>query len=301
MTAALAVLAAVALDRALGEPARWHPLVGFGRLAQRLESRLRGPADEPPWAARAKGAAAWALLLAPWVAGSALLNALPFQVLFLYLAIGAESLGRHGEAVAAALEAGDLDRARSRVALLVSRDTEGMDETQVARAAVESVLENGNDAVFGVLLWFALLGGPGAVLYRLANTLDAMWGYRTPRYLHFGWAAARLDDLLNLAPARLTALSYALLGNFRAGWRCWRRQAGQWYSPNAGPVMAAGAGALGLALGGPARYHGVAKPRPVLGEGRAPAAGDIRRALALVQRALWAWVLLALLEGWISV
>jgi len=135
------------------------------------------------------------------------------------------------------------------------------------------------------------------VLYRAANTLDAMWGYRNERFLHFGWAAARFDDVLNLIPARLTALTYILLGHTRQGWQCWRAQAPTWYSPNAGPVMAAGAGALGVLLGGAASYHGKLKQRPTLGLQQAPAAEDIARAIALVQRSLWLWVALALLAG----
>jgi adenosylcobinamide-phosphate synthase len=144
-----------------------------------------------------------------------------------------------------------------------------------------------------VLAW-----APGVVLYRLANTLDAMWGYRTPRYRDFGWAAARLDDVLNWIPARLTALSYVVVGTKPAlAWRCWREQAPVWKSPNAGPVMAAGAGALGLALGGQARYHGEWVARPALGEGLAPRAEDIDRAVALVRRALWLWLGAILVGG----
>ncbi|MGB2972201.1 MAG: adenosylcobinamide-phosphate synthase CbiB, partial [Candidatus Competibacter sp.] len=215
----------------------------------------------------------------------------------LYLALGARSLAEHAEAVAAALQAGDLPLARERVGKIVSRDVDGLDEEQISRATVESVLENGCDAVFGALFWFVLAWGSGVVLYRLANTLDAMWGYKTPRYRDFGWAAARLDDLLNWVPARLTALSYVAVGAKPAlAWRCWREQAPRWKSPNAGPVMAAGAGALGLALGGQARYHGEWSARPALGEGLAPRAGDIGRAVALLRRALLLW-LAAILAG----
>jgi adenosylcobinamide-phosphate synthase len=155
--------------------------------------------------------------------------------------------------------------------------------------------------VFGALFWFALAGAPGALLYRLANTLDAMWGYRTPRYRCFGWAAARLDAALNFIPARLTALTYALLGNTAVALHCWRQQARAWDSPNAGPVMASGAGSLVVRLGGAANYHGVCEQRPALGAGNAPSAPDIARATALVQRGAWLWALLLLLVGaWLN-
>jgi len=289
---------AILLDRLLGEPRRFHPLVGFGSWAAAIEARLRRQAAQP-LAQRLIGVLAWLLALSPWLLLALWLRAelgWAVDVLLLYFSLGARSLAEHAEAVAIPLAAGRLEEARARVGRMVSRDTSELDAHGVARAGVESVLENGNDAVFGALFWFVVAGGPGALLFRLANTLDAMWGYRTPRYRYFGWAAARLDDVLNYLPARLTALSYALLGRTRAALACWRRQAGAWDSPNAGPVMAAGAGSLGLVLGGSASYQGASEIRPWLGFGAEPVATDIRRAAALVRHALWLW--LALWLAW---
>lgn len=288
LTLPLAALCAVALDHLLGELRTGHPLVGFGRLAAALEGRLNGPG-----AGRHRGLLAWLLAVLPPVALALWLRPwapLAVDVLLLYFALGARSLAEHAAAVALPLARGDLAGARQRVSWMVSRDTGALDATGVAGAAVESVLENGNDAIFGALFWFALLGGPGALLYRLANTLDALWGYRSPRFRRFGWAAARLDDLLNWPPARLTALGYALVGRPAAALACWHRQAPAWDSPNAGPVMAAGAGSLGLTLGGAAIYHGRTEWRPDLGQGLPPVAADIPRALGLVRRCLVLWL-----------
>lgn len=293
MTAALTIVALM-FDSAVGELRRWHPLVGFGRWAQYLERRLnaRGGA----WAQRSLGILALTLAVGPLTLLVAALHTLPVlsalvDVAALYFALGYRSLREHALRVHEALKNGDLDAARERVGLIVSRDTGKMTDQSVAVAAVESVLENGNDAVFGALFWFLLASAPGVLLYRLVNTLDAMWGYRTPRFLYFGWAAARLDDVLNFVPARLTALSYALAGRTTTALGCWRSQADAWESPNAGPVMAAGAGALGLALGGGAYYHGCWKERPALGMGAAPDAGAIPAALRLVRTGLLVWVL----------
>ncbi|MEW6413812.1 MAG: adenosylcobinamide-phosphate synthase CbiB [Pseudomonadota bacterium] len=290
---ALLVAAALVLDTLLGEPRRFHPLTGFGRLATWLEARLNAAGRGQ----RRHGVAALALLVLPgvalagWLQQQAAVGA-AFSVVVLYAAIGLKSLHRHAEPVAAALARNDLDAARAGVSMMVSRDTTALDTEGVARATVESVLENGNDAVFGALFWFVVAGAAGALGYRLVNTLDAMWGYKTPRYLQFGWAAARLDDVLNFIPARLTALSYALLGRTRSALACWRAQAAAWDSPNAGPVMAAGAGALEVRLGGAAVYHGRTEVRPPLGQGAAPQGSDIARALGLVRRGAGLWLAL---------
>jgi adenosylcobinamide-phosphate synthase len=297
MTTALAMLAALLLDAAFGEPRRFHPLVGFGRCASVLEGHLY--ADS-----RVAGVIAWCVAVLVPVALLCLLRAvLPMtaafvvDVLVAYFAIGRRSLGEHARPVAHALLDGDIEAARVAAGRMVSRDTHALDATRVAAAATESVLENGHDAMFGALLWFAMFGAPGVLLFRLANTLDAMWGYRTPRYERFGWAAARADDVLGYFPARLTALTYATVGHFTTALRCWRTQAPLWDSPNAGPVMAAGAGALRVRLGGAAPYHGRWEERPGLGEGAPPDAHAVLRALRLVDRGVVAWMAVAMLGG----
>ncbi|CAM2161044.1 CobD/CbiB family cobalamin biosynthesis protein [Paraburkholderia tropica] len=297
VTAALAV-AGVAVDHWFGEPRRAHPLIAFGNYAQRLEKRFNTGRRGRPL-----GLVAWLAAVAPPVLIALLLCALlpwplawALHVALLWFALGARSLEEHIAPIARALAQRDLAAARELTARIVSRDTAQADATALSRAACESALENGNDAIFGALFWFALAGGPGALAFRLANTLDAMWGYRTPRFLRFGWAAARIDDVLNFAPARLTALSYALLGDTRVALRCWREQAPRWDSPNAGPVMAAGAGSLNVLLGGAAVYHGAIEERPALGAGSPPRAQDVDAALRLVERTtlLWLAVIVAL-------
>ena len=288
---ALLLVAGIALDLLLGETRRWHPLVGFGRLASGIERALnRGHARLP------RGLLAWALAVLP---ASLLFLALTglagpwLHALLLYLCIGLRSLREHTLPIHAALRGGDLAQARILTSFIVSRDTADANEADLAKASAESLLENGNDAVFGTLFWFILLGGPGAVLFRLANTLDAMWGYRSERFNLFGRCAARIDDALNYVPARLTALSYVLLaasGTARArAWHCWRTQAPAWSSPNAGPVMASGAGALGVSLGGAAVYDGEIEQRPPLGAGPAAGAQDILRAWRLVLHTTLLW------------
>ncbi|MFZ6648331.1 adenosylcobinamide-phosphate synthase CbiB [Undibacterium sp. TJN25] len=291
----LCAAAGVALDLALGETRRWHPLVGFGTLAGLVEKKLNSVA-----ANRYTGLLAWSLVVLPIVVlcQFILFKAAAFNpwlgaalhAVLLYFCLGLRSLHEHTAPIQAALQGGDLHEARRLTSYIVSRDTAQADEQDLSKAAVESLLENGCDAVFGAIFWFVMAGGAGAVLYRLSNTLDAMWGYRTPRFLAFGCVAARMDDVLNWIPARLTALSYAALGNTRLAWLCWRTQAPLWTSPNAGPVMSAGAGSLGLALGGAAVYDGVLEQRPALGMGVPAVAADIQRAWRIVFNTTLLWL-----------
>jgi len=299
------LLIALGLDGCLGELKRWHPLVGFGNLANRIETFIRPRESGYPGGVCALVSAVVPLTLMAWWLEGALRESLVLHTLFagfvLYLAIGWQSLLRHAEAVAKPLASRDLEAARRGVSMIVSRDTHELDESGIAKAATESVLENGADAIFSAIFWFLVGGVPGVVLYRLSNTLDAMWGYKNERYLTFGWAAARFDDLMNYLPARLTALTYAVVGESRTAFTCWQRQAPTWKSPNAGPVMASGAGALNASLGGSAQYHGQWQHRPPLGpeEGAGePASADtIMEACRLVNRSLLIWVLVVLGDG----
>lgn len=302
MQTAVIMLAALAADALLGELRHGHPLAGFGAVAAWLERRCNRQ-SVAAWLRRLLGVLALLVLVAPLVFAARVLADAPygpvFELVVLYLALGLRSLGDHARSVERALVADELDDARIAVGMMVSRDTRRLDRRGVAAAATESVLENGSDAVFGSLFWFAVAGAPGVVLHRLTNTLDAMWGYRTRRLADFGWCAARFDDVLNWIPARLTVLTYALLSRRPLhALACSGRQGRRTESPNAGVVMAAGAGALGVRLGGPGVYHGRVRRRPRFGTGTAPDAATIRRALRLVQGGAFLWVALLLLAGW---
>lgn len=282
----LGLVLGYAADQALGDPARFHPVAGFGRLAGRLEQRMH--ADS-----RGRGAAYWAVLVGGSVATAAVAERLtrdrPVARTLLtatttWAVLGGRSLDREALAVEELLR-DDLAAARQRLTHLVGRRTTTLDEAGVVRAVVESVAENTSDAVVATLVWGGLLGVPGLVAHRTANTLDAMVGHRTERYRSFGWASARADDLLNLPGSRLTAALAVLLGEDRAGAvRAWRRDAAGHPSPNAGPVEAAFAGALGIRLGGRNQYGDVVEDRPRLGDGRSAEAGDIARARRLARR-----------------
>lgn len=306
----MGLLLGVTADAVWGDPAHWHPVAGFGRCATAVErllyaDRRRSGATYTAvlvGGAVALGAAAEAVGRRHPVAGAALTAGATWTVL------GGTSLARHGDALARELGAPspryewhsrpnlsdesatrqgvDLDAARARLPSLCGRDPSVLDAAGLARAGVESLAENTSDAVVAPLLWGAVAGMPGLLGYRAVNTLDAMVGYRSPRYGRFGWASARLDDLANLVPARVTALLFAALapavgGSPAEALRAWRRDSPAHPSPNAGPVEAAAAGALGIGLGGRTAYpHGV-EDRPRLGSGPPPNPGDLLRAARL--------------------
>jgi adenosylcobinamide-phosphate synthase len=283
----LAAAAAIVADRVIGEPpAALHPVALFGRLMVAAErpvyrdSRSAGAAYAA--AGIALGGAMGAILARRVGVGTATFAAAEIAIAGRMLAVAAEE-------VEAALADGDLDCARRLLPSLVGRNPEGLDETDIARAVVESIAENTVDAVVAPALWAAAFGAPGALMYRAVNTLDAMVGHRNARYLRFGWTAARLDDAAAWIPSRLTALLVAALRPRVADtiWRTIRADAPTHPSPNAGVAEAAFAAALGLRLGGANRYGGRVEIRGPLGRGRAPAAADIGTAVALARHVGW--------------
>ena len=281
------------LHRAIGHPVTW-----MGRLIAWLDRALNRETATPQ-ARRAAGVVAVLILLAivgvlAFPVQSALLR-LPFGIFAAALVastlVAQRILHRHVADVAAALETDGVAAGREAVAHIVGRDTDKLDAAGVARAAIESLAENFSDAIVAPVFWMAIGGLPGAALYKAINTADSMIGHRTPRHQAFGWAAARLDDLVNLPASRLSALllvaAAAISGNGVAtAWRAVRRDAGKHRSPNAGYPEAAMAGALGLSLAGPRVYGGALVEDAFMGEGRREAeAADIRRALALYRTA----------------
>ena len=294
-----------AADAAFGDPRRGHPVAGFGRAAAAAERRL--------WRDRRDAGALFTALCvgtvaaAGYAADRAARRSATARVLLTaagtWTVLGGASLVREARTIGAALEAGDLAAARERLPYLCGRDPRELTEQQVARAVVESVAENTADAVVNALVWGAVAGVPGLLAFRAVNTLDAMVGHRSSRYVRFGWASARLDDVAGWPGARLTALltlvAATAAGGRRNGeagrsgagggggtaWRVWRRDASAHPSPNAGQAEAAFAGALGVRLGGTLRYGARVEHRPVLGgELRPVEVGDIERACVLSRR-----------------
>ncbi|MFI6118297.1 cobalamin biosynthesis protein [Streptomyces sp. NPDC051064] len=276
-------------DLLFGDPRRGHPVAAFGRAAAGAERRLWR--DHRGWGVLhtlvCAGGATGAAVLAARAARNRPAAAVALTAAATWSVVGGTSLGREARAIGGALAAGDIELARERLPHLCGRDPQSLDGQQIARAVVESVAENTSDAVVGALVWGALGGVPGLVAFRAVNTLDAMVGHKSPRYRRYGWASARLDDAAGWPGARLTAvLAVAAGGRPREAVRAWRADAGRHPSPNAGPVEASFAGALGVRLGGTLAYGGRVEHRPVLnGEaGRDVRVTDIERAVRLSRR-----------------
>ncbi|MEV0467963.1 cobalamin biosynthesis protein [Nocardia tengchongensis] len=297
---AAGLLLGFGLDRVLGDPRRGHPVAGFGSAAMRVErvtyhdSRAAGVVHEVVLVGAVTGLG---IGLRRAVSGrngrrrgdvtvARALGEVVVTAAATWTVLGGTTLAKTGREMADRLESGDIEGARALLPSLCGRDPEALDADGLARAALESIAENTSDATVAPLFWGAVAGVPGLLAYRAINTLDAMVGYRNARYERFGWAAARTDDVANLAPARVsglltTALAPVIGGRPANAWRAWRRDAGKHPSPNAGVAEASMAGALGVTLGGRTEYrHGI-EMRPTLGDGPVPRVPDLRRAVRL--------------------
>jgi adenosylcobinamide-phosphate synthase len=302
---ALGLVGGWVADALVGDPARGHPVACFGRAAQAMERVMWRPS-------RPAGSAHVVSLVLPVTALAAALGAalrdrprarLAYAALVTWVVLGARSLTREAHHLADAVAQDDLPAARRVAPALVGRDPSGLDGPELCRAAVESVAENTADAVVGPLLWGAVAGPAGAVAYRAVNTLDAMVGHKSARYERFGWAAARLDDLLTWPAARLGAALTAGLAPLAGGdsgraWRTFLRDGRLHPSPNAGRLEAAFAGALGVRLGGRNRYGDRVEERPVLGAGPRPDAEAVRQAARLSRLVGAATMVLCALLAW---
>ncbi|MCA0407164.1 MAG: adenosylcobinamide-phosphate synthase CbiB [Proteobacteria bacterium] len=311
MTSAAVMALALGIDAALGWPSALyarlrHPVVWLGALIDALEARLNRP-ERSVGLRRAGGVVLVVIVVGLASLVGVLLTRLapegwPGVILLGVLGwplIAARSLHDHVKAVADPLVVGDLAGARHAVSMIVGRDPNQLDAAGVARAAIESLAENTSDGVTAPLFWGAVLGLPGLFAYKAINTLDSMVGHRTPRFEAFGWASARLDDLVNLIPARLTGVLFALVaGRLRSGCTAMLRDAPKHRSPNAGWPEAAMADAVGVRLSGPRAYEGrVAEEPYVNAQGREAGAEDIVAALALYRRAMVAvWWLLVVIS-----
>jgi adenosylcobinamide-phosphate synthase len=278
---------AYALDLLLGDP-EWfpHPVRLFGSLTSVGERRLRRPGSEPAKELLAGAILTGSLASIGWALGRP--RNMAWRVLLAWTALATRSLLDEAAAVIRALEADDLDLARRRLARIVGRDTAHLDETEIARAVIETLAESACDGILAPLFWLAAGGVSCAMTYKAINTLDSMIGHREPPYLYFGRAAARLDDAANFIPARLTALGIVAAAKFQGldaehALRIWRRDGDKHPSPNAGQSEAAMAGALGVRLGGASSYDGASHHSPLLNAGgHAASVSAARTALSLV-------------------
>jgi adenosylcobinamide-phosphate synthase len=295
---ALGLEAVIGYPEALGRRLP-HPVVWMGRAIELLELRWNRPglggAARRGLGVAAVGLVAGASGLLAWVVERACGPSATGRAVAILTAtpgLAQRSLHDHVEAVRVPLERGDLAAARQAVSRIVGRDVAALDATGVAAAALESLAESFNDGVVAPAFWLALAGLPGLYIYKAINTADSLIGHLEPRWRLFGWAAARLDDAMNLIPARLAGALIALTAG--RGWRTMLQDAPRHASPNAGWPEAAMAGALGVRLGGPATYEGVVAERPDFGDGPRPDVADLARGLAVYRRAC---LLLGLLMG----
>lgn len=292
-----AILFAVALDRFIPDRHGFKPFAWYLDWAESIEQRFNG-------GSRLHGIAAVLLALAPIVLGVMLARYLldeigfvvrfAFDVVVLYVCLDIFRLGNGARAVAEMLEAGDVREADAQLKDIAGKGATDLSEAGIAHATVEAVLKQTNSLIISPLFWFILLGPAGAVLQRLACILDKLWGHRYERFVEFGWAAARFDDVLQWIPARITALSYAIMGSFEEALHCWRRQMGIWSDINSGPLLASGFGAMHM-QNCETSEEVADYDVPMAGLSVVPDAGHVRGVIALVWRVMLFWLAIGVL------
>jgi len=293
----ITVLLAVLLDRLVPDRQGFQPFLWFRDWAESIEEHFNG-------GKRLQGVGATLLATLPIVVAVVLVRYVlgeigwilrfAFDVVALYLCLDVYRLGKTANAVAESLEAGDANEANHQLRELTGKESPDVNEANISRMAVEAVLRQGNALVVSPIFWFILLGPFGAVLQRLASILDMMWGHRYERFVEFGWAAARFDDLLGWVPARITAISYALMGSFEDALHSWRRRIGVWSDINSGPLLASGLGAMHMQSYEISADASEFEDRSVE-FAIVPDAGHVRRAVALVWRVLLFWLAIGVL------
>lgn len=290
------VLLAILLDHLIPDRQGIKPFVWYRDWAESIEERFNG-------GKRVHGIGAVILATLPIVVGVMLIHYIlgeigwilrvAFDVLVLYLALDVHRLSKTASAVSVALESGDFDAADEQLRELTGKGVPEKSEANIARASVEGVLKQGNSLIVSPIFWFILLGPVGAVLQRLSFILDTLWGHRYERFADFGWAAARFDDLMGWVPARITALSYALMGSFEDALHCWRKRVGVWSDINSGPLLASGFGAMHMQICEATEENEFEEKISDLTV--IPDAGHVQRAVALVWRVLLLWLVVGVL------
>lgn len=288
------------LDHFLGEPARFHPLILFGKFANYIEIKLNSGSNKRRFF---NGIIAWCLLVLPIPIMFMLsMFILPYELLLLfniyivYWAVALNSLNQHGMQIYQPLKEKNIKQARYFCSYIVSRETERLDEVEISRATTESILENGHDGVTATLIYFVIGGAPLVIIHRLSNTLDAMWGYRNSQFNYFGKFSARMDDILGFVSGKITCLLYSLLGLIKGRTKLalynayW--QSREYKSHNGGWVMASGATVLNVCLGGKSVYFGTSLASPILGGGEKANSTHIKASILLVKKAVLLWLLI---------
>ena len=293
------LVTALMVDHFIGEPTRFHPLIIFGNIANKLETKFNKGNHQQQFIG---GLVAWCLLVLPLpLLYVLLLWLLPVYLILLvniyivYWAVALNSLNLHGMQIYNPLINNDLAQAQHYCSYIVSRDTSELDAQAISRATTESMLENGHDGVTATLIYFVIGGAPLVIIHRLSNTLDAMWGYRTEQFNYFGKFSARMDDLLGFVSGKITALLFTVIGFFNSTGKQALinaySQSQSYKSHNGGWVMASGATVMNVCLGGSAVYFGKTVNSPLLGEGEVVQSKHIKASLTLVKQAVVLWLL----------